>query len=42
VWLYVGQPRQVRHVKRIADGRWIKPPPTSAHPGPGPSPGPKR
>ena len=42
VWLYVGQPRQVRHVKRINSGRWLKPPPTSAPPGPGPSPGPKR
>lgn len=42
VWLYVGQPRQVRHVQRIADGRWIKPPPTSAPPGPRPSPGPRR
>lgn len=42
VWLYVGQPRQVRHVQRIADGRWIKPPPTSGPPGPRPSPGPRR
>ena len=42
VWLYVGQPRQVRHVQRIADGRWIKPPPTSGPPAPRPSPGPKR
>ena len=42
VWLYVGQPRQVRHVQRIADGRWLKPPPTSAPPGPRPSPGPRR
>ena len=41
VWLYVGQPRQVRHVQRIADGRWLKPPPTSAPPGPRPSPGPR-
>jgi gamma-glutamylcyclotransferase (GGCT)/AIG2-like uncharacterized protein YtfP len=42
VWLYVGQPRQVRHVQRIPSGAWLKPPPTSAPPGPGPSPGPKR
>ena len=42
VWLYVGQPRQVRHVQRIADGRWLKPPPTSGPPGPRPSPGPRR
>jgi gamma-glutamylcyclotransferase (GGCT)/AIG2-like uncharacterized protein YtfP len=40
VWLYVGQPRQVRHVQRIADGRWIKPPPTNGPPGPAPAPGP--
>ena len=42
VWLYVGQPRQVRHVAVIPSGRWLKPPPTSAPPGPRPSPGPKR
>ena len=42
VWLYVGQPRQVRHVAVIPSGRWIKPPPTSGPPGPRPSPGPRR
>lgn len=42
VWLYLGQPRQVRHVQRIESGRWLKPPPASAPPGPGPSPGPRR
>ena len=42
VWLYVGQPRQVRHVAVIPSGRWLKPPPTSGPPGPRPSPGPRR
>ena len=40
VWLYVGQPRQVRHVAVIPSGRWIKPPPTNGPPGPTPAPGP--
>ena len=40
VWLYVGQPRQVRHVAVIPAGRWIKPPPTNGPPGPAPAPGP--
>jgi gamma-glutamylcyclotransferase (GGCT)/AIG2-like uncharacterized protein YtfP len=42
VWMYLGRPRQVRHVQRIASGRWLKPPPANAPPGPGPSPGPRR
>lgn len=36
VWVYVGHPRQVRHVRRISC--W---PPASAPPGPMPEPGPK-
>jgi gamma-glutamylcyclotransferase (GGCT)/AIG2-like uncharacterized protein YtfP len=29
-WVYLGQPRQVRHVSAIADGRWVGPAPGAA------------